>query len=97
MWWILVNCVSGTSKYQYINKKNQFMLWVFDEGEPPKKIFLDPWMVGDVDYSCHIHSNNKCIFNLIQVYKEMLYVISVDNDNCPILLNFCLSWYFPGT
>ena len=55
------------------------MLWIFDEGEPLKTILLAPWMVGDVDYSHRIYSNNKYIFNLIKVCKEMLCVIYVDN------------------
>ena len=82
------NCVSGPSKVQYTNRNIWFVLCIFDEGKPLKRRLLNPYMVDDMDYSCHRDSNNNLWTKLQKLRKDALYAVSVDDNNCPILLPF---------
>ena len=39
---IMGNCVTRSLRNQYINENVQFVMWIFDEGEPLKTRLIDP-------------------------------------------------------
>ena len=51
--WIMEECVTRLLRSYYTNKNIQFMMYMFDEGKPPKTWLIAPWMVGDLDLTCH--------------------------------------------
>ena len=88
MQWIIGNCVTKTSKFQYTNRNFKITLWVFDEDKPLKTIFLVPWMMGEMDHSLQIDSNNRWHLKLLKVCKDAWFDIPAENNKFTILLHF---------
>ena len=73
------------------------MIWNFDKGEPLKTMLPALWIVGKLDLAHHRDRNDNQNIELRKVCKGDVCAIYVDNNNCPVLLTFCLFRYFPGT
>ena len=90
------NCVTGSSKIEYINKNIRFMMWGFDKSELTKTLLIAPLMVGVLNISHHRDENNIHCLNFRKVRKVVLYSVSVEDNNFTILMH-CLTFeIFPG-
>ena len=85
-----VSCETFPMDHQIPVHKKKYLIQVvgFHNYKPLKKMLLDSWMVGDIDYAFHRDSNNKGIMKLWNVCKEALCAVSIDDKNCTIILYF---------
>ena len=88
---IMGKCVVVSLISQYTNENVRFMMWIFDKRKPLKVWLIVPWMVGDLYLDFQTEGNNTRCLELRNLRKGVLYSITVEDDNCPILL-CCLTF-----
>ena len=71
------------------------MMWIFDEVKPLNTWLIDSWMVDNLDLALNRYSNNNRRLNLITMYDDGLYSVSVDDDNFTLLMSFSNFVIFP--
>ena len=87
MQWIMGNCVTNSSRSQCTNENIQLIMWIFYWVSLLNTMQTSQWIVVQLDLSYHIDGNNNRRLNLIKICKDVLSSISMDDNNCHILIS----------